>query len=76
MENYIQQIQGTSLIKHSSRWLWHLALIKYLQNLQNIVSDIERLSLASFSSLVYCLWIRAGAYPRVEHLKGCKKFDR
>ncbi len=27
-------------------------------------------SLASCSSLVYCLWARPGAYPRVEHLKG------
>jgi hypothetical protein len=39
MENYIQQIEGTSLIKCSSRKLWRLALIKYLQNLQNIISD-------------------------------------
>jgi hypothetical protein len=39
MENYIQQIEGTSLIKRSSRKLRHLALIKELQNLQNIVSD-------------------------------------
>jgi hypothetical protein len=30
MENYIQQIEGTSLIKHGS--LWHHALINYLQN--------------------------------------------
>jgi hypothetical protein len=37
MENYIQQIEGTSLIKCSSRELWHLALIKYLQDLQNII---------------------------------------
>jgi hypothetical protein len=28
------------------------------------------LSLASISSLVYCLWARQGAYPRVEYLKG------
>jgi hypothetical protein len=26
--------------------------------------------MASLSNLVYCLWARAGAYPRVEHLKG------
>ncbi len=30
----------------------------------------EYLSLASLSILVYCLWVRTGAYPRVEHLKG------
>jgi hypothetical protein len=30
----------------------------------------ERLSLASLSSQVYCLWSRPGAYPRAEHLKG------
>jgi len=30
MENYLQQIEGTSLIKHGS--LWHHALINYLQN--------------------------------------------
>ncbi len=26
--------------------------------------------MASLSSLVYCLWVRQGAYPIVEHLKG------
>jgi hypothetical protein len=31
---------------------------------------LERFSLASLSSLVQCLWIRSGAYPRVEHLSG------
>jgi hypothetical protein len=30
----------------------------------------ECLSMASFSSLVQCLWVRPGAYPRVEHLTG------
>jgi hypothetical protein len=24
----------------------------------------------SHSSLIYCLWARRGAYPRVEHLEG------
>jgi hypothetical protein len=28
------------------------------------------LSLASLSSLVYCMWVRPGAYLRVKHLKG------
>jgi hypothetical protein len=28
------------------------------------------LSLASLTSLVYCLWARPGAYPREEYLKG------
>jgi hypothetical protein len=36
----------------------------YLRN------KLECLSLASRSSLVYCLLARLGAYPRVEHLKG------
>ncbi len=39
MGNYIKQIEGTSLIKRSSRQLYRLALIKYLQNLQSIISD-------------------------------------
>jgi hypothetical protein len=26
--------------------------------------------MASLSSLVYCLWVSSGAYPRVAHLKG------
>ncbi len=29
------------------------------------------MSLASFSSLVQCLWVRLGAYPRGQHLKRC-----
>ncbi len=31
---------------------------------------LECLSLASLASLVSCLWVRPGAYPRVELLKG------
>ncbi len=30
----------------------------------------QHLSLASLSSLVLCLWVRPGAYPKVEYLKG------
>jgi hypothetical protein len=33
-------------------------------------NKLECLSLARLSSLVYSLWARPGAYPRVEHLKG------
>ncbi len=33
-------------------------------------NKLERLSLASISSLVKRLWVRPRAYPRVEHLKG------
>ncbi len=33
-------------------------------------NKLERLSLASLFSLVYCLWVPPGAYPRVERLKG------
>jgi hypothetical protein len=32
-------------------------------------NKLECLSLASLSSLVYFMWARPGAYPRVEHLK-------
>jgi len=35
----------------------------------NFRNKIEHLSLASFSSLVKCLWVKPRAYPRVEHLK-------
>jgi hypothetical protein len=46
-------------------------LITFLvHNLQIFVISYSSLSLASLSSLVYCLWARPGAYPRVEHLKG------
>jgi hypothetical protein len=33
-------------------------------------NKLECLSLASLSSLVKSLWVRLGAYPKVEHLKG------
>jgi hypothetical protein len=33
-------------------------------------NKLERLSMASFSILVYCLWARPGAYPIVQHQKG------
>jgi hypothetical protein len=33
-------------------------------------NKLERLSLATFSSLVLYLQVRPGAYTRVEHLKG------
>jgi hypothetical protein len=35
-----------------------------------IENKLECLLLASLSSLVKRLWVRPGAYPRVEHLKG------
>jgi len=38
-------------------------------NSQMFVISQSVLSLASLSSLVYCLWARPGAYPRLEHLK-------
>ncbi len=34
------------------------------------LNKLECLSVASLSSLVWCLWVRSGAYPKVEHLKG------
>ena len=36
----------------------------------NFYNKLECLSLVGLSSLVYCLWVRPGPYPRVEHLKG------
>ncbi len=38
----------------------------------NVCTKLKCLSLPSFSSLVYCLYVRLGAYPRVERLKGNK----
>ncbi len=34
----------------------------------NFPNKLECLSLASLSSLLYCLQVRKGAYPRVENL--------
>jgi hypothetical protein len=36
----------------------------------NELNKVECLFLAGFSSLPIYLWVRPGAYPRVEHLKG------
>jgi hypothetical protein len=36
----------------------------------NFYSKLEQLPLAILSSLVYCLQVRPGAYPRVENQKG------
>ncbi len=36
----------------------------------NVHNEIEFLSLAGLSILIKCVWVRPGAYPRVEHLKG------
>ncbi len=35
----------------------------------NVLNKLECLSLASFSVLVWCMWVRPGTYSRVEHLK-------
>jgi hypothetical protein len=48
---------GTNVIK-----LFTTVIVKFYNKL-------ERLSLAGLSSLFYCLRVRPGAYPRVEHLK-------
>ncbi len=42
----------------------------YGRNLTDFRIKLECLSLASLSSLVYCLWVSLGAYLRVDHLKG------
>jgi hypothetical protein len=36
----------------------------------NFRNKLECLSLAGLSKLAYCLQVRPGAYPRLEHLKG------
>ncbi len=36
----------------------------------NFHNKLKHLTLSSLSSLDSCLWVRPGAYPRVEHLKG------
>jgi len=33
---------------------------------------LVRLSIASLSAMFYCLWVRPGACPRVEYLKGVR----
>jgi hypothetical protein len=38
--------------------------VLYFTNFRN---KLEHLSLASLSYLVQCLWVRPGAYTRVEH---------
>ncbi len=46
------------------------APMQWFQNTPaNVRNKLECLYLASLSSLVYCLWVRQGAYPRVEYLK-------
>jgi hypothetical protein len=48
-----------------------IVLVPILQNfLREFCNKLVCLSLASLSSLVYCLWERPGAYTRVEYLKG------
>jgi hypothetical protein len=36
----------------------------------DVKNKLECLSLAGLTSLVKCLWVRPGAYPREEYLKG------
>jgi len=36
----------------------------------NVRNKLECLSLTGISNPVKCLWVRQGAWPRVEHLKG------
>ncbi len=36
----------------------------------NVLNKIECLSMASLSILALCLWVRRGAYTRMEHPKG------
>ncbi len=54
------------LISYSTMGLYHKT--DYGRNLR--ISLLRYLSLASLFSLVWCLRVWLGAYPRVEHLKG------
>ncbi len=36
----------------------------------SLCSKLWSLSLESLSSIVQCLWVRPGAYPKMEHMKG------
>jgi hypothetical protein len=54
--------------RKSSTILARLKKRFYVRNLRIFVIS-WCLSLASLSSLVYCLWVRPEAYPRVEHPK-------
>ncbi len=70
------QVLGTQLLdpvieqsaQISYRGLYYKTF--YGRNLTDFRNKLECLSLASLSSLVYYLWVRPGAYPRVEHFKG------
>jgi hypothetical protein len=39
-------------------------LYKKFPECTNFLNKLEGLSLASFSSLVYCLWVRSGTYSK------------
>jgi hypothetical protein len=40
-----------------------------VEHFKDFRNKLECLSLASYSSLVKCVWLRPGAYPRADHLK-------
>jgi hypothetical protein len=42
----------------------------YGRNSQFFCINLERLSLLNIFRVILCLWVRLGANPRVEHLKG------
>jgi len=42
----------------------------FVSEFEDFRNKLECLSLASRSSLVYCLWVLLGTYPIVDHLKG------
>jgi hypothetical protein len=55
------------------RFYSKMLLLQNVFTLKCFYSEIllpKCLSLASLFSLVLCLWVRPGFYPRVEHLKG------
>ncbi len=55
-------------------WTLHLTRVYFNNILQiqfkNVHNHLEGLSLTSLSNLIQCLWVKHGAYPRVQHLKG------
>ncbi len=58
------------LVIRNSNATWGLYYKKFYSRNLRIFYNSQCLTLASLSSLVQCLWVRPGTYPKVEHLKG------
>jgi hypothetical protein len=63
----------TTLRNLPEKKLHGLVLKNFIRPLfMDFCNKLECLSLASLSSQVQILWVRPGAHPRLEHLKGFK----